>query len=141
MGEEYAAKQWVRESFLLFRPIEILNFAKIKNKLLHALEERTGLKMKRNHDFAYLSELLLAECHEYISTTTLKRMWGYIHDQESKPSKNTLNVIANFLGFDDFADFCNRGGISVRGDIRLHRRAKCFSAKRACLMDCRLATR
>ena len=82
----------------------------MKDKLLHALEERTGLNMKRNHDFAYLSELLLAECHEYISTTTLKRMWGYIHDQESKPSKNTLNVIANFLGFDDFADFCNRGG-------------------------------
>lgn len=82
----------------------------MKDKLLHALEERTGLKMRRNHDFAYLSELLLAECHEYISTTTLKRMWGYIHDQESKPSKNTLNVIANFLGFDDFADFCNRGG-------------------------------
>ena len=113
----------------------------MKDKLLHALEERTGLNMKRNHDFAYLSELLLAECHEYISTTTLKRMWGYIHDQESKPSKNTLNVLAKFLGFDDFADFCNRGGISVRGDIRLHRRAKCFSAKRACLMNCRLATR
>lgn len=113
----------------------------MKYKLLHALEERTGLKMKRNHDFAYLSELLLAECHEYISTTTLKRMWGYIHDQESKPSKNTLNVIANFLGFDDFADFCKRGGISVKGDIRLHRRAKCFSAKRACLMNCWLATR
>lgn len=87
MGEEYAAKQWVRESFLLFRPIEILNFAKMKDKLLHALEERTGLNMKRNHDFAYLSELLLAECHEYISTTTLKRMWGIFTTRKANPAK------------------------------------------------------
>lgn len=87
----------------------------MKDKLLHALEERTGLKMKRNHDFAYLSELLLAECHEYISTTTLKRMWGYIHDQESKPSKNTLNVIANFLGLTILQIFATGGYFCKRG--------------------------
>lgn len=106
----------------------------MKDKLLHTLEERTGLKMQRNHDFAYLSELLLAECHEYISTTTLKRMWGYIHDQESKPSKNTLNVIAKFLGFDDFADFCNRGGISVKGGHTIASQSEMFFSK-ACLSN------
>lgn len=62
----------------------------MKDKLLHALEERTGLKMRRNHDFAYLSELLLAECHEYISTTTLKRMWGVY----SRPGKQTQQKYA-----------------------------------------------
>ena len=82
----------------------------MKDKLLHAIEENTGLKMQRNHDFAYLSELIMTKCHEYVSPTTLKRMWGYINDQDSKPSKNTLNIIAKFLDFDDYMNFCNQYG-------------------------------
>lgn len=79
----------------------------MKEKLLQAIEEKTGLKMQRNHDFTYLSQLIFAECHEYLSPTTLKRMWGYIKDQNSNPSKSTLNLIACYLGYDSFTNFCN----------------------------------
>lgn len=36
--------------------------------------------MKYNHEFTQLGKLIFEATHEYISTTMLKRMWGYIND-------------------------------------------------------------
>ena len=55
--------------------------------------------MKYNHEFTQLSKLIYEATHEYISTTTLKRMWGYINDRKSEPRITTLNLLANVAGF------------------------------------------
>ena len=63
------------------------------NDLLRTIEKKTGLKMKYNHEFTQLSKLIFEATHEYISTTTLKRMWGYINDRKSEPRITTLNLL------------------------------------------------
>lgn len=74
-------------------------------KLLHAIEQRTGLNMQHNHDFVSLSQLIFERLHKSISASTLKRLWGYIDSQNVKPRTNTLNILAVFLGCEDFDKF------------------------------------
>lgn len=68
--------------------------------------------MKYNHEFTQLSKLIYEATHEYISTTTLKRMWGYINDRKSEPRITTLNLLANVAGFGSYEQFEQTEGIS-----------------------------
>lgn len=79
-------------------------------KLLHAIEQQTGLNMQHNHDFVSLSQQIFERLHESISDSTLKRLWGYVDPQNVKPRTNTLNILAVFLGCKDFDSFCRMGG-------------------------------
>lgn len=83
-------------------------------KLLHAIEQQTGLNMQHNHDFVSLSQLIFERLHESISASTLKRLWGYVDPQNVKPRTNTLNILAVFLGCEDFDNFCKMGGGKIR---------------------------
>ena len=80
-------------------------------KLLHAIEQQTGLNMQHNHDFVSLSQQIFERLHESISDSTLKRLWGYVDPQNVKPRTNTLNILAVFLGCKDFDSFCRMGGV------------------------------
>ncbi len=80
-------------------------------KLLHAIEQQTGLNMQHNHDFVSLSQLIFERLHASISDSTLKRLWGYVDPQNVKPRTNTLNILAEFLGCENFEGFCNMGGV------------------------------
>lgn len=68
--------------------------------------------MKYNHEFTQLGKLIFEATHEYISTTTLKRMWGYINDRKSEPRITTLNLLANVAGFGSYEQFEQTEGIS-----------------------------
>ena len=83
-------------------------------KLLHAIEQQTGLSMQHNHDFVSLSQLIFERLHESISASTLKRLWGYVDPQNVKPRTNTLNILAVFLGCEDFDNFSKMGGGKIR---------------------------
>lgn len=96
--------------FVVFRVRKIINFVLMKNKLLHTIEVHTGLTMRHNNDFKQLSEFIFTETHEHISTTTLKRLWGYVSDQDCQPRHTTLDLLAKYLGYSSFAQFCEWGG-------------------------------
>lgn len=85
-------------------------FVSMIKKLLHAIEQQTGLNMQHNHDFVSLSQQIFERLHESISDSTLKRLWGYVDPQNVKPRTNTLNILAVFLGCKDFESFCKMGG-------------------------------
>ena len=73
-------------------------------KLCEAVERETGRTLTAASDFKWLSEQILERTHELLSDSTLMRLWGY--RQGVEPRKATLDIVARYLGFSDFAAFC-----------------------------------
>ena len=76
-------------------------------QLREAIEKEAGRKMKTPKDFDYLSEVIERQLHEHISSTTLKRMWGYLAEPVT-PRISTLDILAQFLGHADWDAFCKK---------------------------------
>ena len=70
-----------------------------------AVERKIGRKMQTNKDFDCLSDSVYDQTHAKISTTTLKRIWGYLSEGVT-PRRYTLDQLARFIGYDDFDAFC-----------------------------------
>ena len=75
--------------------------AKYLDCLKEAVEKTVGKKMNTPRDFDLLSIYVYNLTNEHLSSTTLKRLWGYQIDQkESSPRILTLDtvfMIGNFL--------------------------------------------
>lgn len=107
----------------------------MKEALLDAIVAQTGLPMRHNNDFKQLCELIFNETHEHISDTTLKRLWGYVSDQDCEPRHTTLDLLARFLGCRNFAHFCELGGvIPVKTELRINRSSDIFLSN-ACAVE------
>ena len=79
----------------------------MKKAILKQEVERTfGHQLKEARDFEELSHLLLSHTRERLSPTTLKRFWGYLKNEEVQTRPHTLDVLAWFVGYKDFEDFC-----------------------------------
>lgn len=76
------------------------------SELKQQIEESVGRKMKTSSDFIFLSGAIWERIHENLSTSTLKRLWGYI-DGPDKTRNSTLDILSRFLGFNDWDGFIN----------------------------------
>ena len=67
----------------------------------------TALKRKLStpKDFEFLRERIYARLHILVSRTTLMRIWGYVNEGVT-PRKGTLDILAQFLGYHEWEDFC-----------------------------------
>ncbi len=72
--------------------------------LLMQVESRFG-SVSHASDFANLSEDIENETSELVSSSTLKRLWGYV-DYMSNPRIYTLDVLSRYIGYQDFGHFC-----------------------------------
>ena len=63
--------------------------------------------MRTPKDFDFLSEQIFKQLHQHISTSTLKRLWGYLPGSEN-PRTSTLDLLAQFVGYADWQDFRRR---------------------------------
>ena len=80
--------------------------AKYLDCLKEAVEKTVGKKMNTPRDFDLLSIYVYNLTNEHLSSTTLKRLWGYQIDQkESSPRILTLDTLARTAGFKDYASF------------------------------------
>lgn len=73
--------------------------------IVERIEQMLGCKMTTHRDFIHLSDLILERTRERISGTTLRRVWG-ITPEGVSPRRYTLDVLARFLLFKDYDDFC-----------------------------------
>lgn len=77
-------------------------------RLVHALishvEQVSKRHMKTPRDFEWLSSDIQKKRGESLSVNTLKRIWGYLHST-SQPRDYTLDCLARYLGYSDFAHF------------------------------------
>ena len=73
--------------------------------ICNQLETQLGFKIKNIADAQKCSELLTQE-KLYISPHTLARLFGVVRPFRI-PYKDTLNILARFLYYDDWEDFCD----------------------------------
>ena len=79
----------------------------MKQLLLKKEVERIfGHPLKETRDFDELSHLLLSHTRERLSPTTLKRLWGYLKNEEVQTRPHTLDVLARFVGYKSYEDIC-----------------------------------
>ena len=74
-------------------------------QLRNAIEDAVGRKMKSPKDFEFLSHAFFEKTHQSISTSTLKRFWGYLEPYASI-RVSTLDLLAQFIDYKDYDAFC-----------------------------------
>ncbi len=78
-----------------------------RRRLCEAVEQSINKKMRTPKDFDFLRDQIYQKLNVLISSTTLKRIWGYL-SEESTPRDSSLSVLARFAGYADYESFCNR---------------------------------
>lgn len=76
-------------------------------RLREEIESVVGRKMKTPKDFDFLAGQIFDKLHENVSSTTLKRIWGYL-SEPSTPRLSTLDLLAQFVGHQDWDAFCSQ---------------------------------
>lgn len=75
--------------------------------LRKAVEQKAGRHMRTPKDFEFLSHCIFEECHEMLSTSTLKRIWGYVQS-DSTPRSSSLTPLAQYIGYADWEDYVSK---------------------------------
>lgn len=66
---------------------------------------RYGHRLQTSTDFVHLSEDIAASKAGYISSSTLKRFWGYVNDNYSSKRQSTLDTLARYVGHDSYGAY------------------------------------
>jgi len=74
-------------------------------QLRSEIETALKKKLQTPKDFEFLRERIYARLHILVSRTTLMRIWGYV-DEGVTPRKGTLDILAQFLGYQDWDGYC-----------------------------------
>lgn len=86
--------------------------------LLNAVEDKIGIKLLTPRDFDFLSREVEHAIGTHISVSTLKRLWGYISTQSGyQPHIFTLDSLARYVGYKDYATFTKREHESASSDF------------------------
>ncbi|MDD5820332.1 MAG: hypothetical protein PUC96_07590, partial [Bacteroidales bacterium] len=72
--------------------------------LLQMVEKTYGRKLDTTTDFESLSIIIENKTGELLSSSTLKRLYGYV-SMKPVPRKSTLDVLSRFIGYRSFEDF------------------------------------
>lgn len=84
---------------------------------IEALKEKSGLGFDRSSDFSILASLIGKKTGHSIGATTLKRLFGYIDDPR-QTNKSTLNLVAQYLGYDTWETYENSIRIDSEWDFQ-----------------------
>lgn len=72
--------------------------------LCRAVEQKMQMPMSCPRDFVVLSRSIARDVGDTLSSTTLKRIWGYLSDG-TRPQWSSLSVLARYVGFSSWAQF------------------------------------
>lgn len=72
--------------------------------LCRAVEQKIQMSMLCPRDFVVLSRSIARDVGDTLSSTTLKRIWGYLSDG-TRPQWSSLSVLARYVGFSSWAQF------------------------------------
>ena len=90
--------------------------------LLELVEKQYGRKLSTTTDFESLSVIIEKATRDLLSSSTLKRLYGYV-SLNTVPRKTTLDILSRFIGNRDYETF----RISLSNDPQFSSRF--FSAK------------
>lgn len=72
--------------------------------LRNDIEQRLNHPIKTPADFVTLSEEIEQTTKQHLSTSTLKRLWGYVKSSTTHRA-DTLNLLAVFLGYGSWQEY------------------------------------
>lgn len=75
--------------------------------IIAEIKEKSGLSFEQAKDFTSLAAQMVERTSRSIGATTLKRLMGDIDDAR-EATEFTLNTIAQYLGYDSWADYNRR---------------------------------
>lgn len=75
--------------------------------LLTEVEKKYGRRIATTTDFESLSVVIEHQIGELVSSSTLKRLWGYV-SLNPTPRISTLDVLSRYIGYKDFKQFCEK---------------------------------
>ena len=78
---------------------------KLKATLLDEVEQRAGYHLRSTSDFNRLSTQVFETVGVTISSSTLKRLWGYVEGYDTV-RVSTLDILAKFVGCDNWEAYC-----------------------------------
>ncbi len=84
--------------------------------LIKAVELSLRRKMASQRDFVLLSEEIRQSIGENVSPTTLRRLWGRT-SEEVTPRRYTLDILARFLHFGCYDEFCANSKEEVQSNF------------------------
>lgn len=73
--------------------------------LLEEVEKKYGRRIATTTDFESLSVVIEHQTGELLSSSTLKRLWGYV-SLNPTPRVATLDILSRFVGHRNFKAFC-----------------------------------
>ena len=76
------------------------------NALKNRVEQNIDFPLSTHGDFLRLSAGISFTLMEHISESTLERLWGYSTRHYETVSIRTLNVLARFVGYHSWDEFC-----------------------------------
>ena len=68
------------------------------------IEQLMGRAMRTPADFDWLNLRIWEVSHEYLSPTTLKRLWNYISGAQT-PRRTTLSILCRLLGYASWEEY------------------------------------
>lgn len=77
----------------------------MRERLKTVVEKAVGMSIQTPRDFEWLSSEVKRVTGEHLSSSTLKRIWGYMKDA-GEPRRYTLDILSRFLGYSSFEAFC-----------------------------------
>lgn len=75
--------------------------------LCRQIDAVLGRPVRTPQDFTHLSEHIFERTRQTVSTSTLKRLFDYV-SAEGSLRRSTLDIIARYVGYHDWASFCRR---------------------------------
>lgn len=95
----------------------------MRKKLCSEVEAALGRRLRTPKDFDFLREKIFQRLNILVSSTTLKRIWGYL-DEPVEPRESTLTILSQFIGYKNWEDFERHGGddSGIQSSIVLNRR-------------------
>lgn len=74
------------------------------NCLLARVEEMSGQSSPSSKGFESLESSIEEKLGEHVSSSTLKRLWGYV-SSDPEPRRTTLDILSRYVGCTDFNDY------------------------------------
>lgn len=74
-------------------------------RLREIIERALNHKLVTPKDFEMLSKKIFEQQKQTISTTTLKRIWNYLKNEQVKARETTLDILTQFVGYKNWEYF------------------------------------
>ena len=72
------------------------------------VQQKIGVTIKRRGECQILSDAILVELGENLNYNTIRRLFGVNKGSNVQPSRNTLDTLSRFLGYNTYYSFCKK---------------------------------